>query len=201
MAIVLGGLILTAAASFLFGIFNLTLIAEKEPLFQEHVDTSSRFLEHAFSAALGDEDDNDSPGPVSWRRIPGEIGLNPEALSFRLPGEFPIFQAEGMFVPDVTAYLIFRQREGLFFHWQTDAMRAENEDDLRVSLISPNVTEVLYLYYDRDNNSWDESKEAESNRQGETLVPDFIQITYTHSDGREAKRQILLPANSELPLP
>ena len=221
MAVAIGGLILVSASGFLFGVFNLSLVAEREPLFEEHVDSTSRFLEYAFATALparenssrnseneeetpsrGNNDTNQSAPTVSWQRIPGESGLNPEGLSFRLPGDIPIFVAENTYLPEVTCYLVFKDGEGLLLRWRTDEMAAEDDDDVLTSLISPYVTEVTYYYYDREDDTWEESDEAEQSDEGQTMMPDFIGLAFEHPDGREAKRQILLPAtDGEKPLP
>lgn len=225
MAIMLGGIILVSAAAFVMGVFNLSLVAEREPLFEEHVDSTTRFLEYAFSTALpvpgagGNSGTDDSDGQnrdnqntnnssqennpvVSWQRIPGETGLNPEALSFRVPGDIPVFVAEHSYLPEVTCYLVFKDGEGLLLRWRTDEMASEDDDDVMTSIISPYVTELKYYYYDREDDKWEESDEPEQSDEGQTMMPDFVGLAFVHPDGREAKRQLLLPAtDSERPLP
>ncbi|WOO40037.1 PulJ/GspJ family protein [Rubellicoccus peritrichatus] len=224
MAVALGGLILVSASAFLMGVFNLSLIAEREPLFEEHVDSTTRFLEYAFSTALPvpegavneevqgtnnqrntnnqSNSGDDSRPKISWQRIPGEIGLNPEALSFRLPGDIPIFVAEDSYLPEVSCYLVFKDGEGLLLRWRTDEMASEDDDETLTSVISPYVTELIYYYYDREDDKWEDSDEAEQSDEGETMMPDFIGLSFVYPDGREAKRQVLLPAvDSERPLP
>lgn len=231
MAVLLGGLILTAAASFVFGIFHLTIVAEKEPMFEEHVDATSRFLEFAFSSALPAEENTnrntsaneggegsdqrqqpDTPNPndssskgsaVAWKRIPGESGLNPEALSFRLSGDLPIFvHEEQAFLPDVECWLVFNEDEGLVLRWRTDEMAEESDDETLTAVISPFVDSLTYWYYDQEDDRWEDSDEAEEADEGGKRMPDFIVLTYKHPDEREAKRQLLLPASdSDYPLP
>lgn len=229
MAVVLGGLILTAAASFVFGVFNITLMAEKEPMFEEHVDSTSRFIEYTFNAAIPSEDSDNSSdtqsgqsnsrrrtttedegssgssqnGAVSWQRIPGETGLNPEALSFRLPGDLPILvDEEQAFLPEVQCWLVFKEDEGLLLRWRTDEMADEDDDATFTSVISPYVTSMTYWYYDSEDDKWEDSDEVEEADEGGKRMPEFIALTYEHPDGREAKRQLILPASdSDYPLP
>lgn len=212
MALALGGMVLTAAAAFLFGIFNITLMAEREPLFDEHVESTTRFLEYAFLTALPDEDkggtsNRDRQGnagqntsPVAWKALPGGTGLNPEALAFKLNGDLPIFVPEDMaYIPEVECFLVLD--EGLTLRWRTEAMRQEDADALLSSRLSPFVTGLTYYYYDREDDSWEDSDEAETADEGGQLLPDFIGLTFQHPDGREATRKILLPANHDTPLP
>lgn len=217
MAVALGGMILTAAAAFVFGVFNLTLMAEREPLFDEHVESTARFLEYAFASAIqagadsgdqGEADDNarneNAATPrIAWKRLPGGSGLNPEAISFRMRGDLPIFvQEETAFLPEVECFLVFDDNDGLVLRWRTDAMKTEDADALLASMLSPYVKELTYYYYDREDDSWDDSDEAEQSDEGQVLLPDFISLKFEHPDGREATRQILLPAvDVERPLP
>lgn len=230
MAIVLGGLILTSAAGFLFGVFNMTIAAQEEPLFEEHVDSTARFLEYVFGSALPSEDadtgrrnsqrngqnnntangeagesgsSNGQSGSISWQRIPGESGLNPEALSFRLAGDLPILVDEKQaYLPEVECWLIFKDDEGLLLRWRTQAMQREDADDLLTSVISPYVTSLIYWYYDHEDDSWEDSDEVETADEGGNRMPQFIALTYEYPDGQEAKRHILLPAtDADRPLP
>lgn len=50
LAVAIGGLILAAASEFLFSMANLWAQAETEPLFDEHVESVSQFLEYTFDS-------------------------------------------------------------------------------------------------------------------------------------------------------
>ena len=204
LAMVLGGLIITAAAGFLFGVFNLTLVAEKKPLFAEHANNVSRFLEFSFASALPvDSDDSEGDGEtISWQRVPGVSGLNPQGLSMRLRGDLPVFQGEESPLPELNCYLVVDGANGLSLVWQSDDMANDNIDAAYRSELSPYVSDLNYLYYDALNDNWESSGDAEKLDDGTLAIPDFIQLTFKHPDGREIERQLILPAkHEERPLP
>ncbi len=202
MSLVLGGMIITVAAGFMFGIFHLTLSAEKKPLFAEHVGNSSRFLEFALATALPPQSsENTEEGgeaealSVEWKRVPGAAGLNPMALSFRSNGELPIFQGEMYPIPSLQVYLVADEDDGLSLLWQSDAMANENQDRLMQSKVSPYVGSLTYLYYDAEAKRWNASDEPEKNMQGQLVLPDFIELDYLHPDGREMTRRIFIASD------
>lgn len=224
MAVALGGMILTAAAGFVFFVAQLNIAAEEEPLFEEHVDSTTRFVEYILSCALPAEDATESSGSnnsdsdsetgesgtnngqsssISWQTIPGESGLDTEALSFTLAGDLPILVDEDQaYLPEVECWLVFKEGEGLLLRWRTEEMRSEDVDDLLTSVISPYVTALTYWYYDQEDDSWEESDEVETADEGGNRMPEFIALAYEYPDGQEAKRQILLPAlDADRPLP
>ena len=201
MSIALGGLLLTAAASFLFGIFHLKVNLEERPAFEEHIEGVERFLAFAFDNALT-EDDDEAAEAVSFAEVPGALLNQDEVLSFRLSGELPLFVEPETYLPEVACFLVFNADDGLYLLWQTDAMAAEDDDDLRRTPISPYVTSLVYAYYDAEDDEWDESTEPEDADGGGLKLPDMIKVIFTHpEDERQETIEILLPAaDADVPL-
>ncbi len=202
MALFLGGLLLTAASSYLFGIFNLKINLEERPAFEEHIEGVERFLAFAFENAVVEDDDDEAAEPVAFAEIPGTILGQDEVLSFRLSGEIPLFVEPETYLPEVTCYLVFNQQDGLYLLWQTDEMATEDEDDLRHTPISPYVTGVVYAYYDAEDDEWEESTEPEDAAEGGLKLPDMLKVIFTHpEDEYEETIEILLPPKeADVPL-
>lgn len=200
MAIFLGGLLLTAASAFLFGLFNLKVTLEERPAFEEHAEGVVRFLEYAFANAEAPEEEDAEA--LTFAKIPGSNFNDDEVLSFRLTGELPLFIDPEHYLPELSCYLTWNDEDGLFLLWQSDEMAAEDADDLKQTPLSPYVTQVVYAYYDVDDDLWEEFEEPEEADQGGLKMPDMIKITFTHpEDEREEVFDLLLPAqDADVPL-
>lgn len=201
LSIGLGGMLLIAAASFLFGIFRLKVNLEERPAFEEHIEGVERFLDFAFANAIADEDEEDAQ-PVAFAEIPGVTLGQDEVLSFRLSGELPLFVEPETYLPEVDCYLVFNRQDGLYLLWQSDEMAAEDSDDLRRTPLSPYVTSLLYAYYDAEDDEWEVSEEPEDADQGGLKMPDMIKVIFTHpADEHEQIIEILLPTyDADVPL-
>ena len=201
MAIFLGGLLLTAAASFIFGIFQLKVNLEERPAFEEHIEGVERFLAFAFENAFADGDD-ESESAVTFAEVPGAGIGQDEVLSFRLPGELPLFVEPETYLPEVTCYLVFDAKDGLYLLWQTEAMASEDTDDLRRTPLSPYAMSLVYAYYDADDDDWEESTEPETADEGGLKQPDMIKVIFTHPEDEHTETIVILlpPTEADVPL-
>jgi len=199
MAIFLGGLLLTAASSYLFGLFNLKTALEDRPAFEDHAKGVVRFLDFAFANAISEEDDE---AAVSIQEYPGAGVGDDEVLSFRLNGELPLFVDQGQYLAELDCYLVFDEDEGLYLLWQSDQMADEDMEELRRTPLSPYVTSVTYAYYDPEFQSWEEDLEFQDAEGGGLEMPDMIRVRFTHpQDNREMVFDLLLPPEeADVPL-
>ncbi|MEM9226486.1 MAG: prepilin-type N-terminal cleavage/methylation domain-containing protein [Verrucomicrobiota bacterium] len=205
MAIFLGGLILLAASSYLFALFNIKLKLEERPAYEEHVKGVIRFLDYAFIAAEppeGESGEDRQGGTVTFAKYPGADLATDESLSFRLSGELPLFVDPEEYLSTLTCYLVFNDDDGLSLIWQSDSMAEEDDDDLRRTQLSPYVTSLIYAYYDAEDESWEESEEPEQSDNGGLELPDMIKLVFTHPE-TEAELTftlILPPEENDVPL-
>ncbi|MEO0795333.1 MAG: prepilin-type N-terminal cleavage/methylation domain-containing protein [Verrucomicrobiota bacterium] len=214
LVVALGGVLLLSAASLVFGMFQLKVAVDSAPQQDEHIANLRRFLEYAFTQAkpinnTGEQgidggaangDDDTAEPPVAWKNLPGTSDLNEMTLAFRLPGDVPLFVDDAQYLPAVDCYLVFEEGEGLYLHWQSDAMADEDTDDLRTTLLSPLVTKVEYYWYDAEDEDWEISEESEENDEGEETVPDFIRLTFVGDRDNPPTALLLLPpSDPEIP--
>ncbi|WP_309385470.1 prepilin-type N-terminal cleavage/methylation domain-containing protein [Cerasicoccus frondis] len=198
----LSGLLLTAAASLVFGLMTLKTSAEAGPQEAEHIANVRRFMEYIFAEAepiqnLGDEGGTAPEEAVSWRNLPGSSGLNDKVLAFRLPGKIPLFSDSELYAPEVDCYLKLVEDEGLYIYWQSDAMANENTDDVRRSQVSPLVSKLEYLWYDDNDETWEISEELEENDEGGDDAPQFIRLTFGEERDDAKTALLLLPPSDE----
>ncbi len=198
MAIFLGGLLLTAAASYLFGLFNLKTILEERPAYEDHVNGVVRFLDFAFANAIAEENE----AAVSIQQPPGASLGDAEALAFRINGELPLFVDSGQYLAELDCYLVFDEEAGLYLLWQSDQMANEDADDLRRTPLSPYVTAITYAYYDEEFQTWEEEQEFQDAAEGGLALPDMIRIYFTHpKDNTQLVFDLLLPPEeADVPL-
>lgn len=195
LAILLGGMLLTAVSSFLVSLINLSMAMEEEPLFDQHAGHVVHFLRQAMlaSSAYGEEGASGQTGGVRWQVLPSGAGLNEEALQFRVSGEYPLFLMESPFVPEVTCWLVFIPDEGLYLDWRTDAQAYENEESASRTLLSAYVGEMSFLYYETERDRWEEKEEPMQAPEGGLLIPDYLKLSFRHPDGRERTDFLLIP--------
>lgn len=195
LAILLGGMLLTAVSSFLVSLINLSVALEEEPLFDQHAGQVAGFLQQAMlaSSAYGEGSSPGQTGGVSWQVLPSGARLNEEALQFRVSGDYPLFLMESPFVPEVNCWLVFIPEEGLYLDWRTDAQAYENEESASRTLLSAYVSELAFLYYDIERNSWEETVEPMQAPEGGLAMPDYLKLNFRHPDGRERTEFLLIP--------
>ena len=211
LAIALGAMLLAAASGFMFMIGSAWERVEKGPLLDEHAIGVSNFLQYAIDNNLPEETNLDPAGSdvddeqveqaqdspvVSSLKVaarPGDISLEPNNLRWRMSGEFPLFHAEDISLSELDAYLVFEDGEGLLLEWQTKDMKTEDEDDVRRTLLSPFVEEMVLHYYNKERDQWDEMDEFEEGEQGEKLLPGFIELRFVGPNEEKISRWLLLP--------
>jgi len=194
-AILLGGL-----SFHLFAITNAWQDGTDHDFFEQHVEGVTFFLNQSFaqSEVVDASEDSEQSLPVEWKAPPGWRQLDDPLLSYRLAEAPPLFVRPEVQLPDITAYLHLEPGEGLSILWFTDLEEEEVEDtrDLYRTLVSPFVEEIVYCYYDRENDDWEESDDPLEDDDDNLQLPHFLKLTFVYED-ESYERTILIPHRSD----
>lgn len=99
------------------------------------------------------------------------------------------------------AWLVFESGSGLALVWQSDEVTEDSDEDYRTTLLSPYCTELTYLFYDAEDEAWEEVTAADVSDEAQNQLPVFLRLTFESPEGEELHRRILLPAATLTPLP
>lgn len=200
MVLALGGLLLLAAASFLFGVMTLRKEIEEVPQLGQHADGVGRLMETLFSGAEPHASSDGSTGalPVSWRDLPDAFFGSERALYLRVRPGVPLFVGEqGAVGSTVDCYLQLEREGGLVLFWQSERMRRDDADNWERTVLSPLITAVDLLYYDAERERWETREGLEPLSGDSQVLPQAMVINFADpASGREAKVEVLLPAVS-----
>lgn len=191
LALAVAGTLLLAATTFLVSISNLWFQENDTEYFDRHVEGVVTFLETMIAKAEIETDSNsgEQAQPVSWQKPPGASEFDNPYISAYLRETPPVLRAEGVRFPGATVYLVFDRMEGLGLLWHTQFEKAENLSDLRFTVLSRFVKDMLYCYYDEDDDSWEELADP-MEEDGQYVLPDFLKLTFVHPEFVDENRSI-----------
>jgi type II secretory pathway pseudopilin PulG len=140
-----------------------------------------------------------SDAPIAWSKPPGYADYQDPLLHFTLKDTPPLFiQSGDAPIVGVETFLHFEKGEGLSLLWYTPLQEdSEDVNDLRRSPISDLITQVEYIYWDEDFESWEtetEPKEGEGEEQ--FILPRFLKLTFEYQ-GEIKVRTLTIPVPSQ----
>ncbi len=213
IVLALGGLLLVAVSSLMFGIVKLSNDMRSQPYFDAHADNCVRFLTYLFetpnrtgtsqqqgggNAARGQQ--GQEAGTLAWKQIPGASFADDPVLSITVEEEMPLLLDEEEGQPgSADLYLQFDEDYGLVLHWQSEEITENDSDATRNILVSPLITAMRYLFYDVEDDQWEIFEADEQIDTGEFGVTDFIELEFTSENGAVVTRRILLPRTELAP--
>jgi prepilin-type N-terminal cleavage/methylation domain-containing protein len=132
---------------------------------------------------------------VSWGSPPGMISIDNPYLSFRVDDDDPLLVWDSGPRPPATAWLYFKEGEGLSIIWQTDQQKLIDPSAMQRTLLSPLVTKMGFEYYDPSTMQWSEADTPPTDANGNQLLPTFIRLTFK-INGKEEVMTVNLPTST-----
>jgi hypothetical protein len=132
---------------------------------------------------------------VAWGYPPGTASGDNPYLSFRVDDNDPLLVWPSGPRPPATAWLYFKDGEGLSIIWQTDEQKSTDPSALQRTMLSPLVTKVEFNYYDPSTEQWSVSDTPVTDVNGNQLLPTFIRLTFT-INGKEEPMIVNIPAST-----
>lgn len=196
LALALVGLLLVALNTFIFSMGELWGRGTDVRLFDLHVRSVTRFLEHELRAAALPPSARPNSTPIGLQEVRAENGLTENLLTFELPAGSRLFHWAGQPLPEVVCSLQVRRGEGLLILWHSRLEKNFDTDPPRETVVSPLVSAVAYDYFESEFNRWTSEPALKLDSQGKPLTPQRIRLTFAYEKmTREAV--ITLPAPLE----
>ena len=128
--------------------------------------------------------------PVGWARPPGFSDFQDPLINFQLNEAPPLLiNADNSPIVSVDLFLHHTPDDGLSLLWYSLLQeKAEEETDLRRTLISPYVTSLIFIYWDESFERWEEEREPREGGDGEFLLPRFIKIEFEYAGETKSAR-------------
>lgn len=228
MVLALGGMLLLAASSFLFGVITLRREVEQSPQLAQHSASVARLLESLIGGAQPQQAGSGSVGAgggssggsgggtsgnssgtarqaagsmstlIAWQSLPSSVASLDPALYLKARAGLPVFIGEsGLVDTSVDCYLLFEPDNGLVLLWQSPRMKADDESNWQRSVISPLITAVRLLYYDADQDSWEDADGLTQVSTDTSRLPQVMQLTFRDPrSAQEIRTEVLLPVGS-----
>lgn len=219
MVLLVGGMLLVAASSFLFGALALRRQIEEAPQLGQHAASVARLLETLIASAqpqqgataggqgAGGTAVNTTPGgtdaaaagsQVNWQELPSVVFGSGQALYLKARAGLPIFVGEsGLNESGVSCYLLLEQRDGLVLFWQSERMRQDDENHWERTVLSPLVVGANLLFYDAEREQWERSEGLKQPFTNPERLPQLIELTFREpGNSREIMAEVLLPPQS-----
>ena len=139
-----------------------------------------------------------SEEPVGWASPPSFASFRDPLLNFKLREQPPLLvNVDNAPALGVDVFLYFEPNEGLSLLWYSILQEeAEDENDLRRTLISPYVTSIQYVYWDERFESWEEESEPKEGDNEEFMLPRFIKLLFEY-EGVTKERTLAIPVPSQ----
>ncbi len=135
--------------------------------------------------------------PIVWKQPPGFASYREPLLSFSLSRQPPLLvNLENAPALGVEAFLYFTQQEGLSLLWFSSLQEsAEDEQDLRRTMLSPFVRAIQYVYWDERFERWEVEDQPREEPADTYLLPRFLKLMFEH-EGITEERLIAIPVVS-----
>jgi hypothetical protein len=137
---------------------------------------------------------------VSWGFPPNVPTMDDPYLSFRVDDDDPLLVWQGGPRPPATAWLFFKEGEGLSIVWQTDQQKLTDASAVQRTILSPLVTKMAFVYYDSTTSSWTESTTPIKDPTGNQLLPNFIRLTFRINGKDEPISVNIPPGTTNMPI-
>ncbi len=141
--------------------------------------------------------------PIGWAKPPGFAAYRDPLLNFKLHTQPPLLvDPQNAPALGVDAFLYFKRDEGLSLLWYSLLQEeAEDERDLRRTLISPFVESILYVYWDERFERWEEEEEPREEEGGTDgfLLPRYLKLVFVY-EGVRKERTLFIPVVSRTAL-
>lgn len=220
MVLLIGGMLLLSAASFLFGAITLRRQIEETPQLGQHAASTTKLLETMFGSAepqqgtagLAAGTGAGSTGTaantaantgataslMNWQPLPSAMAGSEQALYLRVRGGLPLFVGRsGLAQSAVSCYLLFEKDRGLVLLWQSERMRLEDTDDWEQTVLSALVTGASLLFYDAERARWERTDGLRQLFSTADRLPQMLELTFREPQGgREIVTEVLLPPQS-----
>lgn len=137
---------------------------------------------------------------VTWGYPPGVAAIDNPYISFRVDDDDPLLVWDSGPRPPATAWLYFKEGEGLSLVWQTDQQKTLDPDAVQRTILSPLVTKMEFVFYDPTTSQWSTADIPPTDSSGNTLLPTYIRLTFK-INGKEEVMDVNLPAaQTNLPI-
>ncbi len=192
IALALTGLLMVALNSFIFSMGELWGRNTDLRLFDLHVRSVTRFLEHELRAAARPPAGVADQAPLTVQEVRTQGGATETLLTFELFEGSRIFTWPGQPLPEVVCSLSVREGAGLLFLWHSRLEKNFTDQAPRETVVSPLVTGVSYDYYDANFKSWKTETQPLRNAQGEYEAPQRLRLKFAYRT-RSQEVLIMLP--------
>ena len=172
--------------------------------FRSEQDAESIQNEESSNPQIAEGANSPSSESVFWER-PSSWSRNQDPLlSFYLHQPSAFFNWTDLPAGRIKCYLQFREAEGLFIIWRPTLLRDQTisgDETFFETRISPYVTELVYAYFDEEQENWGMANRPEEKNDQTFERPKAIILTLTFDDDLKKTITLPLPASSFLPIP
>lgn len=135
--------------------------------------------------------------PIRWAKPPGFASYRDPLLNLTLNQQAPLLvNLQNAPTLGVEVFLHFEQNEGLSLLWYSQLQEeAEDEGDLRRTILSPYAQRVDYVYWDERFERWEDEDEPLEGDDDELRLPRYLKLVFEY-EGVTTERTIALPVVS-----
>ena len=171
LSLFIAGVIMTGVSTFMVNTTNILSSLESGSSLDAHIDGVENFFTRTFAKTT-----------VSKALPPQSFSANysDNVISFSVDEDVPPYISRRGFSPEKTAYLLFKEDEGLFLVWhfkQNENMRGVSTNyPIYETCLSKYVTRIEYVYIDSDG-KWNYEEDMED-VQFSSMNPNFIKLYF-----------------------
>ncbi len=181
LALALTGLLLVGLNTFIFSMGELWGQRTDIRLFEQHVRSVTRFLEHELRAAALPPAARVNSTPIALQEIRPQNGMMEKLLTFELPGGGRLFNWPEQPLPEVVCSFQARRGEGLVMLWHSRLEKNFETDPPRETVVTPLVSGLSYHYFDAETRRWTVETTVKMDPQGQPMTPQRLQLEFTYN--------------------
>jgi len=189
----LGALTLVSTLQVMFSLQQIWTETQTQNAFDQHVDGTCFFLQFIFNNASSSKKNPTTEIP-SGKSKNIEIvqpnwadGFNDSYFQLSIQSPPAIFSDNSTPLNSpITIFFDLSTQNGLQFKWHSSSKNVENILDLYQTKISPFVDKIDLWYFNPEFQTW-EKEDDFLEKNNESLIPDFLEITFKTKETLESR--------------
>jgi hypothetical protein len=189
----LGALTLVSTLQVMFSLQQIWTETQTQNAFDQHVDGTCFFLQFIFNNASSSKKNPTTEIPRGKSKNIEIVqpnwadGFNDSYFQLSIQSPPAIFSDNSSPLNSpITIFFNLSTQNGLQFKWHSSSKNVENILDLYQTKISPFVDKIDLWYFNPEFQTW-EKEDDFLEKNNESLIPDFLEITFKIKETLESR--------------
>lgn len=180
VALAIASLVLVGLNFFVFSMGELWGRGSEKRAFDQHVTAVTRYLTNELSVAAMPPAKKAGQAAFTVQEVKPSGGVTDNLLTYELLEPDRMFNWADRPLPEVICHFLVREGKGLFLLYHSRLETNFADESPREVLVTPFVTSMTYVYYDKELKRWTTEKTFKKGDNNAWLAPQRLVLTFAY---------------------